>query len=213
MTPVVRPEFAPTLPQLLGPRLRTLPRLVQAALALLAVLVVAVVAWRVLTGEQADNTIVVRSDPAFNFIYRAPLQRETPRDGELARVAAGDTFFAVRPLRLPPYGGDVAGALPVFAAQQELRLERELDGFVWRTDGRANVNKIQGYQVVYQYRHDGRLTYGLRIYLLSTSTARDGVEIVLEAPQSEAVPNAASIGRNGALKTSLRSFRFGTERP
>lgn len=213
MTPVVRPEFGPTLPQLLGPRLRALPRPAQALFALLAVLVVAVVAWRLLAGEEAENTVVVRSDPAFNFIYRAPLQRATPRDGELARVAAGDTFFAVRPLRLPAYRGDAAGALPVFAAQQELRLGRELDGFVWRSEGRANVNKIQGYQVVYQYRRDDRLTYGLRIYLLPTTTARDGVELVLEAPQSEAVPNAASVGRNGALKTSLRSFRFGTERP
>lgn len=210
---VVRPEFGPTLPQLLGPRVRALPRVAQAALALLAVLVVAVVAWRVLAGEQPENAIVVRSEPAFNFIYRAPLQPETPREGELARVAADRASFVVRPLKLPAYRGDAAGTLPVFAAQEELRLGRELPGFLWRSDGRANINKIQGYQVVYQYRRDGRLTYGLRIYLLPTTTVRDGVELVLEAPQSEAVPNAASLGRNGALKTSLRSFRFGTERP
>jgi hypothetical protein len=213
---VVRPEFGPTLPELVGPRVRALPRAARLALLALAVVVVLALAWAILLrGSSAPlHAVVVRRPLAFNFVYRAPFHQEALGAGELARVGgASGQSLAVRELRLPAYRGDSAGFLPVYAAQLEARMERELPGFEWRYDGRANVNKIQGYEILYQYRPGGKLAYGRRILLLPTTTARQGVEVLLTSPRLPAVQRYDAVGRNGALKTALRSFRFGTERP
>jgi hypothetical protein len=213
---VVRPEFGPTLPELLGPRLRVLPRPVRLALAALAALVVVVAAWALLLrgGGELPAT-VVRKPIAFNFAHRAPMHRQAPQGAELARVAGNGQSFAVSELRLPAYRGDSAGVLPVLASRVEDQMARELPGFVARTEGRANINKFQGYQVIYQYRPQpgGKLVFGRRIFLLPEPTARQGVDITLTARRTPAIARADAVGNNGPLKTSLRSFRFGTERP
>jgi hypothetical protein len=211
----VRPEFGPTLPELLGPRLRTLPRAARMVLAVAFAVVVLLAAWALLLrgGSGDDRTVVGREPPAFNFIYRAPFTRLAPAQGERARVGAHDQSFAVRTLHLPAYRGDVAGFLPVYATQIQTRMARDYPGFRLRLEGRTNVNRIQGYELLFQFRRDGRLVYGRRIMLLPTTTARDGVDLLLEAPRSLAVPRVDAVGRNGELKTSLRSFRLGTRRP
>jgi hypothetical protein len=213
----VRPEFGPTLPELLGPRLRALPPALRLGLAALgAFVVIAILYVLILRGDGADakRTVVVRSPIAFNFVYRAPFHRLSPQDGELARVGSASQSFAVRELQLSPYRGDAAGFLPLYAAQQETRMARQFPSFVWRSDGRANINKQQGFEIVFQFRRPGgRLTFGRRVLLLPTITAREGVDILITAPRSPAIVRADDVGRNGALKTALRSFRFGTERP
>src|SRR4051794_12981303 len=105
---VIRPEFGPTLPELLGPRLRALPRAAQVVVGVLAVVVVAIAVYAFTTrgSAAADRGVVVRSPVAFNFIYRAPFARETPRAGELVRVGGRGQSFSVRRLRLAPYRGD-----------------------------------------------------------------------------------------------------------
>ena len=42
---------------------------------------------------------------------------------------------------------------------------------------------------------------------------REGAQIEMLVTRSPAVPRADAVGANGPLKTPLRSFRFGTERP
>ena len=213
---VVRPEFGPTLPELLGPRLRALPRGAKIALAV-AALVVVLLAAKVLTGGGSGaklHAVVVRAPVASNFVYRAPLHKLAQGKGELARVgAANGQTFAVRPLRVAPYRGDAAGVLPVLASQLEDKMAGELPGFVLRYEGRVNVNRIQGYEMIFQYRRTGRLTYGRRILLLPTVTDTQGADLLLTSPRMPSVARYDAIGRNGALKTALRSFRFGTERP
>jgi hypothetical protein len=213
----VRPEFGPTLPELLGPRVRRLPRVVRFALAALGALVVLLLLWALLLrggGAAAKRAVTLHKPVAFNFVYRAPFSKQAAGAGELAHVGSKDQSFSVRELRLPAYRGDAAGFLPLYAARQQAAMQRELPGFRWRTDGRANVNKQQGYEIVFQYRRpDGTLGYGRRIFLLPTVTARQGVEIWLRAPRSPAVARADDVGKNGGLKTALRSFRFGTQRP
>ena len=212
---VVRPEFGPTLPELLAPRLRALPAPLRAALAVLAAAVVLVVLWALLLhGGAADRQVVVRGPVAFNFIYRAPLHRAPARAGETVRLAAANgQSMTVRPLHLPAYRGDSAGILPIWATRAADALGRRLPGFQTRTEGRTNINRFQGYEMVFQYRPAGRLVFGRRIFLLPQPTARDGVEITVLAPHTAAVPNADAAGHNGTLKTALRSFRFGTQRP
>ena len=212
---IVRPEFGPTLPELAGPRLRALPVAARVVLAILAALVVLAVLWALLLrgGNKNEHVVLVRRPIAFNFLERAPLHKQAPRAGELARVSGRGLSAAVRELRLPPYRGDSAGQLPVLASLVEARMGRTLPGFLWRSESRANYNTFQGYEIVYQYHGAHGLTYGRRIFLLPEPTARQGVDITVEAPRSAAVVKADDVGHNGALKTALRSFRFGTERP
>jgi hypothetical protein len=213
----VRPEFGPTLPELLGPRIRVLPRAVRLALAALGALVLALLVYALFfrgEGTKAKRAVIVRSPVAFNFVYRAPFRKEAPQAGELARVGSKDQSFSVRELRLPAYRGDAAGFLPLYAARLEKQMARDLPGFTWRADGRANINKQQGFEIVFQFRRsDGTLTYGRRILLLPNVTARQGADIWATAPRSPAIVRADDVGHNGGLKTALRSFRFGTERP
>jgi len=213
----VRPEFGPTLPALLGPRLRALPPVIRIGLAALAgFLVVALLYALFLRGDgaTAKRVVLVRTPVAFTFVYRAPFQRLAPQDGELARVGSKVQSFSVRELKLPAYRGDAVGFLPLYAAQQEAAMARRYPGFAWRSDGRANINKQQGFEIVFQYRGaDGALTYGRRILLLPNVTSRQGADILVTAPRSPAIVRADDVGHNGGLKTALRSFRFGTERP
>jgi hypothetical protein len=213
----VRPEFGPTLPELLGPRIRVLPRAVRLALAAAGALVLIVLVWALLfrgEGAKAKRAVIVREPIAFNFVYRAPFRKEAPRAGELARVGSKEQSFSVRELSLPAYRGDAAGFLPLYAATLQAQMTKDLPGFTWRSDGRANINKQQGFEIVFQFRRsDGTLMYGRRILLLPNVTARQGADIWAVAPRSPAIVRADDVGHNGGLKTALRSFRFGTERP
>jgi hypothetical protein len=213
----IRPEFGPTMPELLGPRLRALPRAVRLALAALVAVVVLVVLWAALLrgdGATAKRAVIVRAPVAFNFAYRAPFAKQPLAAGELARVGSKEQSFSVRELRLPAFQGDAAGFLPLFAAQQEPAMARQFPGFVWRSDERANINKQQGYEIVFQYRGaDGKTAYGRRIFLVPNVTSRQGADILIRAPRTPAIVRADDVGKNGGLKTALRSFRFGTERP
>jgi hypothetical protein len=213
----VRPELGPSLPELLGPRIRVLPRALRLALAALAALVVLLLLYAIFLrgdGVKAKRAVIVRTPVAFNFVYRAPFRKEAPQAGELARVGSKDQSFSVRELKLPAYRGDAAGFLPLYAATLEAQMAKDLPDFAWRADGRTNINKQQGFEIVFQFRRsDGTLTYGRRIFLLPSVTARQGADIWATAPRSPSIVRADDVGHNGGLKTALRSFRFGTERP
>jgi hypothetical protein len=213
----VRPEFGPTLPELLGPRIRVLPRPVRLALAAVAALILVALVYALVKPApptKRKNAVIVRTPVAFNFVYRRPFAKEEPKQGELARVGSKAQAFSVRALNLPAYKGDAAGFVPLYAAQQEAQMAKDYPGFVWRADGRANINKQQGFEIVFQYRGDGgALTYGRRIFLLPNVTSRVGADILATAPRSPSIVRADDVGHNGGLKTALRSFRFGTERP
>jgi hypothetical protein len=80
----------------------------------------------------------------------------------------------------------------------------------------VNYNRQPGYEIVFQARIDGRTTYGRRTILLpgGDTPPKEGVDITMLAARSEAIPRVDAIGAAaGALKTAIRSFRFGTERP
>ena len=78
-----------------------------------------------------------------------------------------------------------------------------------------DVNRQPGYQIVYQARIGGETIYGKRVLLVPgyDPPPRVGLDVTLQAERSGAVPSANAVGLNGPLKTSLRSLRFGTERP
>jgi hypothetical protein len=219
---VVRPEFGPTLPELIGPRVRALPRAVQVGLAALAALVV-VAAAALLLRDNRDTRphAVVRAPVAFNLLYPKPLERVTPRGRETLRLQTPAGFaapqsFAVTPMRLPPYRGDAGAVLLGMSARLIQQMTRTIPGFVWRADGRVNYNRQPGYEIQFQGKIGGKTTYGRRTLLVpgGDTPPRAGVDIMMLATRSPAVPNVNSVAsKAGALKTAIRSFRFGTERP
>jgi hypothetical protein len=218
---VVRPEFGPTLPELLGPRVRALPRAAQIGLAALAALiVVAAAAFLLRDSRDTRPHAVVRAPVAFNLLYPKPLERVKPRGREVLRLrtapgTAAPQSFAVTPLRLPAYRGDAGAVLLGMSAGLIEQMRRTIPGFVWRGDGRVNYNRQPGYEIQFQARIGGRTTYGRRTLLVpgGDTPPRAGVDIMILAARSPAVPNLNAVASKAALKTAIRSFRFGTERP
>jgi hypothetical protein len=220
---VVRPEYGPTLPELIAPRLRALGRGGRVAVGAVAlVAVVAVAAALSLRNGDGRRGIVVERPIAFNVLAPAALHRVAPRSGEVLRLrtatgAADPQSLSVRPMRLPAYQGDVSAALALRSVRLIEEMRRRIPGFLWRGDGRARINDAPGYQIIYQATVGGRTIYGRRVLLFPDPGAgpppRDGLDIDARAARSPAVPSVDAIGRNGALKLPLTSLRFGRERP
>jgi hypothetical protein len=219
---VVRPEFGPTLPELVGPRIRALPRAAQIALAAIAALVV--VGFAVFVRRDTEDTraqAVVRAPIAYNLVYPASLERVRPKAGETLRLqsppgTAARQSFAVKPFKLPPYRGDSTGILTLTSANMITQMAKEYPGFIWRGDGRVNYNRQPGYEILFQAKIDGRTTYGRRTMLVPGKDPKplEGLDITMLAARSEAIPRVDAVGSaSGALKTAIRSLRFGTERP
>lgn len=219
---VVRPEFGPTLPEMLGPRVRALPRAARVALAIVAAIAVVALAAVVLRGsEDTRPHAVVREPIAYNLLYTRPLERVRPRAGETLRLQtppgrAATQSFAVKPFTLPPYHGDSTGILTLMSANLITAMGKQYPGFIWRGDGRVNYNRQPGYEILFQAKIGGKTTYGRRTLLVpgGDTPPREGLDITMLAARSEAVPRVDAVGSaQGALKTAIRSLRFGTERP
>ena len=214
----MREEFGPTLPELVGRRLGVRTRTVWLALAAIAAVAVVVVAWLALRPDPNQSTVVVREPVTYNLIFPDALQRVAPRSGETLRLRSRSgppQSFVVHPLRLQPYKGDVTAALTFMSARLIDEMRGQYQDFVWRGDGRVNINKQPGYQIIFQAHVDGHTTYGRRVLLVAKPDPppREGVDLTILAARSPSVPNLDSVGATGALKTAYRSFRFGTDRP
>lgn len=187
----------------------------------LGLLIVAAAAGLVALGSAGDATNVVqRTGPVqFNLRYSEGLDRMTPRREELLRLEArrGDLFvqsFAVSPLRLPPYRGEVVGYLPLFAAREIDALRQRFSEFELVRDGKTRVNEAPGHSILFQARLGRRRLYGRSIMLPELGPgSRDGVRLLLLATPAGGVSKAADVGVRGVVKRPYRTFRFGTERP
>ncbi|MEA2290698.1 MAG: hypothetical protein QOD55_2695 [Solirubrobacteraceae bacterium] len=217
----VRPEFGPTLPELVGPRIASWPRAARLALAAAGALAVVALAVVLLArGGDDRQTVVVREPVAYNLLVEPSLRQVAPRGRETLRLegaagAAAPQSFTATPLRVRAYRGDVTAVLMGMSPRLIDQMRATVPGFRWRGDGRVSYNRQPGYEIVFQARIGGRTTYGRRVLLMPNSETppREGADIMMLAARSDAVPSLPSIGATGALKTAARSFRFGTERP
>jgi hypothetical protein len=214
--PLLRPEFGPTLPELLSRRLRVSPRAIGAVA--LAALVVALVVVKVVIDNSHDQ-LTVHGKPSFNVLYDGgQLHRATPRAGELMRLAGHsrhlDAELTARRANLPPYNGDVIGGqLPLYTAQYLQRVKARLPGFALNGEGKARLNKAPGYQIAYTAGSGANHTVWRAIFVMPKADQPDQT-IVLQMRQ-------AFSGRQGprdrallaATKAAYRSLRFGTGRP
>ena len=216
---VVREEFGPTLPELVGERLHVPVRTVWRGLAAAGVVVALVLAWLLFVRDTPGQAgVVVREPVTFNLIFTDAMRRVAPRTGETLRLqtrAGAPQSFAVRPLRLAPYKGDVSATLTLLSARLIREMSATYPSFLWRGDGRVNINQQPGYQIVFQARIGGHTTYGKRVLLVEAPDPppREGLDITMLSQRSPAIPRADAVAANGPLKTPYRSLRFGTDRP
>lgn len=215
---LVRADYGPSLPVLLGPRVRAASRPAKAALALLAVVLAAALAALAVV---LLSSIYSRGAPVpFSFDYRG-FQRVAPERGSYVRVVqrardgALEYSFAVSPVSLPPYSGLSSGELPIYAFAYERKLARRYAGFALRGEGKAKLTGTTsspvGYEVVYRVALEGRAFYGRDFLMLPTATARRGVAISMLASVQAAGPsiNPLELAVNGPLSRPLHSFSLG----
>jgi hypothetical protein len=178
----VKPEFGPTMPQLLG----GVPRWLRAAAALIVAVAVLVVVLDELRGGSSSISGGGRG-VSFSFSFNG-LVRETPPPGHYAllesHTRAGRLVaeIDVAPLRLPPYAGNVIGIEPVVAANYMRAFAARTPGVVLQSAAPTLVNGTAGYNFTYT-RVIAGLTYFGRVIFLTPSSAggRDGVIVSLLA--------------------------------
>lgn len=203
---VVKAAYGPSLPELLGPRRW---RALAVAGVVLGVAALAAVLW-----PSSERVIVARGPVAFNFIYGGGL---APAGAAKVEQRVGSVFvqsMEVDVLRLPAYRGDPGGTLPILADRLTGELSRRYAGFQVVSEGRARINENPGYGISWIGRVAGRRIFG-RDYLLvpDEPAPRAGARVALRSTYRGGVSSALDVGAVGPLKRSLRSFRFGTERP
>jgi hypothetical protein len=212
----MRAEYGPTLGRLLAPRWHAAKRSTRATVALAGVaLLVAVVALAL----TLENSRYSHGGPMpFHFSYR-DLYRTTPDRGGYVRVQAhgGEGAlkysFAVDPLRLPRYSGELFGELPLYASGYIRELARRYSGFVLRGEGKSRVNvNLTGYQVLYTASVEGHEVFGRDVLLLPARRgARAGVVVVMltSATATARITAPQDVASTGVLLRPLKTFAFG----
>ena len=212
----LRPGFGPTLPAVLRDRFGVAPRTTLIVAVAAAVLVAAGILLAVRAA--AEKQLVHEGDPVFNVLYdEDALKQVDPQGGELVRLEGRrgrvSVRISVKPLRLPPYRGDVAkGLLPVQAQNYLDHLREEDPTFLIRDEGRSTVNDSPGYQVAYRTGEAGSYTYWREIFVVPDEDApRLGVVLTFENRRPDRI-SAVAADFVATGKSAFRSFRFGTGR-
>ena len=211
---VVKPQYGPTLPQLV----RRLPRAGQAAVVALAVLLFAGAIALTLSSRPEETHVIVRGQTTFNLAFGPQLQRVSEPGALLALRRETRRLFldsyVVRPLTLPPYRGAAGGILPLYSVAYVAGLRKRYGDIDLILEGRTRINNGTGYQLVMRGKLGRRTLYVRHLLLVPDDPegARRGVVIELESTPAAGTPNAVGIGNAGPLKQAMRSFRFGTSR-
>ncbi len=117
-------------------------------------------------GATDDGTHVVQTKPiAFNLRYPSPMREVKPAAGELLHLQRkGLDDLIVEPLSIPPYEGDVGGALPILAARELDALKKHFPDLEPVEEGKTRINRAAGYALVFRASRKPRM-YG-RLVLL-----------------------------------------------
>ena len=214
---VVRPEFGPTLPELIAGRTGRSARGVR----IVMLVVIGAVALAIFGGRAVlrDRGVAyVQHRPiVFNLRYPASLHKVAPIGDEYLRLelkSGGQVVrsFAVAPLTLPPYTGAVSGVLPVFASGYAQRLAKQFPDFTLTSEGRARVNGNPGYTLYFRTRRGSTPLYARYVLLpLPGDKARRGVVLQMFALKGTHAGTPEQVGAKGPLVQPFRTFRFGTK--
>jgi hypothetical protein len=205
----VRPEFGPTLPELLSGRSKAWRYALIGGYVLVLVIVLYLLLLR---GDPTSTTVNKGGNVPFQLTYDAALKQRPPIGQERLRLqGTRGRAVVVNPLALPAYEGQPDGFLPLYVDNLISGMRKQFKNFQLRREGRTSVNRIPGYELVFQYTNDqDHVAYGRRILLLNSyaQAAQKGVDVLLVERRSAVVPNADAVGAAGSLKTLLKSFRF-----
>jgi hypothetical protein len=159
------PDYGPSLPELLRPRLRALGRWQRLALIVALAAVIGAAVALLVRKEASVETYVQTAGEArerglapipFHFDYSSKLELSTPRDAyvQVERRLNGTLFgrFTISPLRLGRQRGLVSGFLPIVATAYERRAARRFERFRLQFEGRARLNEVEGYQFAFTAR-------------------------------------------------------------
>jgi hypothetical protein len=211
----IKPEYQPTLGQLLAPRWHSASPLARGAVIVSLGALIALIVATVLTLENASFTHGGRVP--FSFSYRS-LYRVRPDPSGWVKVQRRgpggrlEDSFAVGPLTLPPYGGGLSGELPLYAEGYIAGLRRRYKDFVLRGEGKTSANTVPAYNVEYTANVEGRRMFGRDVLLLPQRPgAREGVDIVmLTAPKANPqVTSPLEVASTGVLLRPLTTFTLG----
>jgi len=220
----IKPEYGPTLGRLLAPRWHAASAPARGAVIALGVALLALLAAVALTLQ--STTYSRGGSVPFSFSYR-DLYRAAADPGGYVKVqrrsadGALDASYAVDPLRLPPYTGELSAELPLYAAGYIRGLARRDADFELVGEGKSllqgekktAVNSVYGYNVFYTTVVDGTEMYGRDVLLLPARRgAREGVDIVMLSVPRVGLSSAQSpteVAMKGVLKGPLNSFSFG----
>jgi hypothetical protein len=212
----MRRGYGPTLGQLLAPWWHAASRLGRAAVVAAGVAVLAVAVGAGLTLENAHYSR--GGKVPFSFSYR-DLYSVGPEAGELVKVesrwpsGALKYSYAVAPLTLPAYSGELTGEIPLYATGFIHTLAGRLRGFVLRGEGKTRIsNKLEGYQVLYVADVGGEEMFGRDVLLLPPRAGvREGVVVsMLTSPTASAqVSSPMEVGETGVLLRPLKTLAFG----
>jgi hypothetical protein len=212
----MKPEYGPTLGRLLAPRWHAASRLARATVVAAAVVLVVVLVAAGLTLENSSYSY--RGSVPFSFSYR-DLYRVAPDLGGYVKVQsrwpdrALKYSYAVDPVQLPPYSGDLDGEIPLFAVGFIRALERRYPDFELRGEGKTRVNNtLIGYQVLFTADVERQRMYGRDVLLLPPRKGvRAGVAVaMLTSPTASAqVTSPLEVAETGVLLKPLKTFTFG----
>ena len=211
----MKSQYGPTLGRLLSPRWRAASRLTRWAVIATGALLVVVVIAAGLTLENAKFSH--GGSVPFSFSYRG-LYRTRPEPGGFVKVQRLDSqgrledSFAVAPLLLPRYTGELSAELPLYATGYIEGLRRRDPQLLLDTEGKTKVNTVPAYTISYTTVLDGRLMWGRNVLLLpERKGVREGVVIaMLMNPETErAITSPPEVATHGILERPLETFTLG----
>jgi hypothetical protein len=218
-TAPVKQEFAPTLPQLLAPRIDTLPRIALRIIAAGALVVA--VAVILLAVRLRDPVFSYHGTPAFSTSYQRAMTKEpTSADGPILLLEQHSSIgleasFQVSRLTLPAYHGEISGLLPVVAANMIARMKAADPTFQRWSDGRTRINLVPGYSFTYQRTINGRVYWGRDVLITpALSGDRQGLLITMLTDPTPLLTTATkpvtpdSVGSVGVLFDPFERLRF-----
>jgi hypothetical protein len=209
----IKPQYGPTLGQLLAPRWRRARTLVRAAIVAGCVALVALLAGVALS--LLSPTYSHGGPVPFHLSYR-DLYRTALAAGQYVRVQRLDAAgrlrdsLAVSPLMLPHYSGELSAELPLYAAGFIPVLRGRYEDFQLRGEGKGTVNSVPAYSIYYSVRLRGREMYGRDVLLLPERRgARAGLDITMLTVPTPNVHSPLEVASGGVLSSALKSVTLG----
>ncbi len=214
----LKPEYGPTLGELLAPRWRAARRATRLGIAVAVIALLALTAAIVLTLVDAHYS---QGGPVpFHLRYRS-LARTTPAAGEYVRLQANgpdgslDNAFAVGPLLLPPYTGNASGFLPLYATGVIAGLARQYPGFTLQGEGEERVDTTNGvynpngYEISFTTRRGSELIDARVVLILAPhGGGRRGLTVTMLTRANSGVDPAHPVGDAGVLNLPFGTLTF-----